>query len=751
MNYTVAVRTLCEFTAKAGDLDLRFTPAPTALQGMAGHALVRSRRDAGYRAEFPLSGRHGALTVRGRADGYDAANQRLEEIKTHRGDLAAMPGNHRHLHWAQLKVYGALLCQAQALPGLALSLVYLNVGNQQETAFTEHHSAASLQQFFEQLCQRFMAWAQQELAHRSARDASLGALAFPHGGFRTGQRELAEAVYRATKAGRCLMAQAPTGIGKTVGTLFPMLRAAPDLRLDKLFFLTAKGSGRQLALDALATLRGAGLPLRMLELTARSKACEHPDKACHGASCPLARGFYDRLGAARQDAIGCGSLDRETLRGVALRHAVCPYYLGQELARWADVVVGDYNHWFDRSALLHSLTVAEEWRVGVLVDEAHNLVERARTMYSAELDETAFRKLRRTAPASLHKAFDRLRRCWAALRRDQTSPYAVHAAVPAGLAEALQQAVAAINEQFDNPAAVAEPELLAFYFDALHFTRLLDSFGEHSLFDITLVPAAHGPGARLCLRNVVPAPFLRPRFDAAHSTTLFSATLSPEHFYRDMLGLPAGTAWADVASPFGPQQLAVRVAGHISTRLRHREASLLPIVNLLAAQYASEPGNYLAFFSSFEYLQAASACLAGQHPQVPQWQQSRGMRADERDAFLARFEPLGCGVGFAVLGGLFGEGIDLPGSRLIGAFVATLGLPPLNDVNQQMCERLAATFGAGYDYAYLYPGLQKVVQAAGRVIRTPQDRGVVVLIDDRFGRAEVRRLLPRWWGLDAAA
>jgi DNA excision repair protein ERCC-2 len=226
--------------------------------------------------------------------------------------------------------------------------------------------------------------------------------------FRTGQRELAEAVYRAARAGRCLMAQAPTGIGKTVGTLFPLLRAMPPdasrpgSGLDKVFYLAAKTPGRQLALDALQSLR-AGLPqapLRVLELVARDKACEHPDKACHGESCPLARGFYDRLSAARQaavDAAGAGLLARERVRAVALQHQVCPYYLAQELARWADVVVGDYNYWFDTSALLFALTQMDGWRVAVLVDEAHNLVERARSMYSAELEQGALRALRRSA------------------------------------------------------------------------------------------------------------------------------------------------------------------------------------------------------------------------------------------------------------------------------------------------------------------------------------------------------------------
>ncbi|MBQ1764283.1 MAG: ATP-dependent DNA helicase, partial [Aquincola sp.] len=236
-----------------------------------------------------------------------------------------------------------------------------------------------------------------------------------------------------------------------------------------------------------------------------------------------------------------------------------------------------------------------------------------------------------------------------------------------------------------------------------------------------------------------------------HTSTLFSATLTPTQFYLDLLGLPADTVAVDVESPFEARQLSVQVARHISTRWQHRDASLAPIAQLIGQQYAQRPGNYLAFFSSFDYLQRAAALLAEQHPEVPQWLQARGMGAAEREAFLARFHEGGAGVGFAVLGGQFGEGIDLPGTRLIGAFIATLGLPPLNDTNERMRERMAQRFGKaqGYDYTYLYPGLQKVVQAAGRVIRTPADEGVLHLIDDRFARPEVRRLLPLWWSAGA--
>lgn len=753
LSYTLAVRALCEFVAKQGDLDLRFTPSPSAQEGIAGHQMVTARRGAGYQAELALSGSYKHLQVRGRADGYDPQRGQLEEIKTFRGDLALQPANHRHLHWAQAKVYGWLLCEQLALPELTVALVYFDIGRQTETLLSEHCTAVDLQRHFGELCEAFLAWADQELAQRAARDVALAALRFPYGDFRAGQRQLAEAIYRTASPPRgqespqspCLLAQAPTGIGKTMGSLFPLLKAMPKQSLDKIFFLPAKTSGRRMALDALSHLQAALPPrtLRVLELVARDKACEYPDKACHGESCPLARGFYDRLPQARAEAVTQALLDQASLRRVALAHQVCPYYLSQDLARWCDVVVGDYNYYFDLHALLYGLSTTNQWRVALLVDEAHNLLERARKMYSASLDQSRLKALRRHAPPSLKRPLDKLNRAWQALHQDQLADYQIHAALPAKFLLALQQVNTAIGDYLAEHPTLLAAELQQFYFDALLFAHLAEAYGEHSLFDVSRSAAS----STLCLRNVLPAPFLAPRFAAAQASILFSATLSPPQFYQDTLGLPAASAWIDVESPFAAAQLAVHIVSRISTRYADRAQSLAPIAELIAGQYRREPGNYLAFFSSFDYLQQVAALFTANYPDVPVWTQARGMGEAEQAQFLARFTACGQGVAFAVLGGAFAEGIDLPGQRLIGAFIATLGLPQINPINEAMLQRMGALFGSGYDYTYLYPGLQKVVQAAGRVIRTPTDRGTLYLIDDRFARPKVRALLPGWWAI----
>jgi len=759
-SYTVSVRELCEFTAKHGDLDRRFTPSATALEGMQGQQTVAQRRGADYETEIALEdtvGPFDQLRVRGRADGYDPRRRCLEEIKTLRGHPDDIPANRRQLHWAQLQTYGALFCRSRGLEEVALALVYFDVASQHEVELRQVFGADELEAEFQARCSAFLAWAEQEAQHRAARNAALKHLAFPPGAFRQGQRNLAEAVYRTAVRGRSLLAQAPTGIGKTVGTLFPLLRAMPGDgpagEITKIAYLTCKGTGRLTALEALDTLRSgtAGQALRVQALVPKEQACEHPDKACHGDACPLARGFYDRLPAARAEAVAAGWLDAPAQRRVALRHGICPYYLGQELVRWADVVVGDVHHLFSSQGLLWGLAQALGWQLAVLVDEAHNLLERTRDMYSAELDLGDLRAAAQQSSAA-SGVLERLLQASVDLLADADnadnadSAYTVLPAPPDDWAQALQAAAGALSEHFHQHPLQLGP-LLQFHFTLQRFTRLVDALSEHSLFELH-----RGEGAtssRVAVRNVAPACFLRQRFAALHSTTLFSATLAPPDHAQRLLGLPEDTAWVDVPPAFPPEHLQVRVAQGLSTRFAHRKGSLQQLVRVLVQQFDEHPGNYLAFFSSFDYLDQAADLLALQRPGIPQWRQDRRMSSDARQDFLARFHPQGQGIAFAVLGGVFAEGVDLPGRQLIGAFIATLGLPPVSPQQDQMNARLHKLFGTGPADAELIPAMQKVVQAAGRVLRTPEDRGWLWLLDERYARADVVALLPPWWGLRA--
>lgn len=744
----VAVRTLCEFAARHGDLDFRYTPAPSSEEGIAGHQAIQAKRGYGYKSEYSLTGKVLGMRLSGRADGYHPHKNRLEEIKTHRGDVSRIRPHQRALHRAQLRAYGALLCRQENRKSVELALVYYDIGRDKETLLTETAKADELWQELETLCGRYQAWAEQEEHHREQRDALLAKLRFPFPDFRPRQRQLAETVYKNSVKAGTLLLEAPTGLGKTLGTLFPALMALPAARQDRLFYLTCRNTARQLALEAVDKLQHARdelqpWPLRVLELVSKDDACEHPDKACHGDSCPLAKGFFDRLPDARAEAVQSKEpLTQETLANIAAGHDICPYFLAQEMARWSDLVIGDVNRLFDPSALLHGLIRQNHWQASVLVDEAHNLVDRARGMYSVQLEQQRLLKLKKTAPKPVKAALDRTARAWQALIRDhgeQAQPVFLPI-LPSQLLGALQAMVSVITDYLaDNPPDLALQEVM---FESVAFMKLADSFGDHSLCEFQ----RSGRGrASLTIQNLIPADFLIERFKAAHSVLLFSATLSPGVYYRDLLGLPEDARFTSLPSPFSAGQLKVEFTPGISTRQVHREASLQPIAELIAKQYRERPGHYLAFFSSFKYAKEVSDALANQAPDIPQRSQQPGMSAEQRRQFLADFRKPEGSIAFAVLGGVFSEGIDLPGDQLIGAFVATLGLPPFDAWHEILKDRLQQRFGEGYNYTYLIPGLQKVAQAAGRVIRTPEDRGVIWLIDDRFLKRPVRGLLPTWW------
>ena len=750
--YRVSVNSLVAFTARAGDLDLRFTPAPSAIEGIAGHQIIRQRRRANYESEVRLSGHYPGLEVSGRADGYDPDTNTLEEIKTHRSDLSRIPENQRAVHWAQAKLYGWMLCQARGLNTINIAVVYFNILSGEETSAPVCYSAKELQRFFNLHSEKFLSWAEQETAHRARRNTSLEAMPFPHASYRTGQRDLAEKVFLAVRGEQALLAQATTGIGKTLATIFPQLKAMSECKIDRLFFLTAKTPGRQLALDAIETLRRAcyDLQLRVLEHVARDKACVYPDRACHGESCPLAAGFYDRLPVARAEAVSQRWLSHETIKAIASRHGVCPYYLSQELAKWSDVFIGDCNYYFDMSALMYAYTVINEWRITVLVDEAHNLVDRARGMYTAALESRALVEAREVAPRSLRKSFDRCWEIWHRCYRDQVEPYRIHEVIPEDLLKSLQRLVSQMTDHLSEKPAGNDGLLMRFYFEAMLFIRLAESLGDHSLFDVTVDDLTDPTtDTTLTIRNILPAPFLANRFRAAVSTTLFSATLSPVDYFKDMLGLPETTQFLEVAAPFKPEQLRVLIDTAISTRYDDRPRSVVPVCQRMAQQFSARPGNYLAFFSSYAFLQQVLDTFRQQYPEIATLEQHSGMSEQERAGFLARFTEQSNQIGFCVLGGAFGEGIDLPGQRLVGAFITTLGLPAKTPVNEEIMRRMQLRFGRGYDYAYFYPGLQKVIQAAGRVIRTESDTGVVMLLDDRYARSEAIRMMPGWWTMES--
>ncbi len=744
MSHRISVRSLCEFTDRIGDIDHRYTPAPTALEGIEGHQRLQKRRGASYQSEYPIEQSFEEITVRGRCDGFDRSKQLVEEIKTYRGDLERQSLGQRNLHLAQLRSYGAMICLEQDWKRINLKLSYLEITSDEVTEIEFTATADELMNELEARVEHFKQWQNRLNQHRAARDQSLKELSFPYGEFRKGQRELAESVFKAAKTQRDLLIEAPTGSGKTLGTLYPSLKAVAADGLTNLFYLTTRNTARKVAFDGINQLRVGQPKLIAVELVAKESGCIEPEKLCQADSCPLAKGFFDRLPDAREEAYSLNwtNLESEALRKISEKHQICPYYFGQEMARWADIVVADINQYLAPTAILSGYLHQDEWQTLALVDEAHNLVTRCRDLYSIELKQSDFKI---DIPATeqtnkLSRALESVQRAWQQACKDQTSTPSFDEMPPEKLEFALQSLATELGDQLAKFPDQQELQNLLFLSSA--YLKLAEQFGEHSI--VRRSKAKRGQ-AELALLNLDPSFFLAPRWADLNCAILFSATLKPFDYYQNLLGFSDESVSGSLPSPFSAEQVNVEIIKSIDTRYAVRDKSIEPIAQKLVEMWQSKPGNYLFFSSSFSYLEEISEAVAAIAPEIPLHRQTSGMRSDERQRYLEQFSDESQLLGMAVLGGLFSEGVDLVGDRLIGVAIATLGLPPFDPFHEVMREKFEQRFGAGYDYTYLYPGIQKVVQAAGRLIRTHQDQGKLLLIDTRFAKPEIIQQLPSWW------
>ncbi len=747
----VSVKALAEFSAKCGSLDRKFTPGPSALEGIEGHQRVAANRPEYYQCELSLKLHYRDLLIRGRADGYDPVHHCIEEVKTFYGDFDKIPHNYRQLHWAQAKLYGWMLCEQEGYEQINLALVYFHLGDQKEHRIEEQFNAAELAHYGTALAENYYRWHRQQLTRMNRLHKWAVDLQFPYPELHPTQRQMAEAVYKTAATGRVLLAEAPTGTGKTLASLFPAIKALGKTPVDKIFYLTAKTTGKHLALENLQLIATDATPLRTLELTAQEKACLQPDKQCTGDSCIYAFNFYDKLTNARAAAAQTPLLNKAALAQLAEEHQLCPFYLSMEMSRWVDVVVADFNYYFDGNALLLGLTKEFNWRPCLLIDESHNLLDRGRQMYSASLSRSQLLGAKQNAPKNLHKIMDKINRLWRELNKTldfnteqlcllPSSPEKINLA----LLEFTNQYLELLQKQPDHP--IQHTVAQEFFFAALDYLAKLELVDYDYCIDMQQ-PAEKDE--YLNLRNLIPARLLAQRLASAHCACFFSATLQPAYFYHTLLGLPDDAVHLQVDSPFNADQLQVHIA-QLSTRYRDRLRAIDPICAIVREQLATQPGNALIFFSSYEFLQQVKQQLEIQLHDSPVQllTQARHMSESERQDFLQQFSQHRNLLGLAVLGGVFSEGVDLAGDNLTGVFIATLGLPQVNPVNEYMRQFFQKEFQQGYNFTYIYPGIQKVIQAAGRVVRTKKDNGYLWLLDDRFAQAEIQALLPTWWKLD---
>jgi DNA excision repair protein ERCC-2 len=828
--FTVQVREVVAFVLRRGDLggERDFVGPHRALAGIRGHQKLQRARPSGYQKEvrvgYEVEAGEFRLRIQGRIDGLlvSAEGALVEEIKTTQGGWNGVADP---LHWAQAKFYGFIYAHDNSLQQVDIQLSYVDLDTGKLSEFREEFAFPVLKSFFEETTAFYVEWLRERYHWRQQRDASIKPLAFPFAEYRPGQRQLAVATYRTLEKGGRLYLEAPTGIGKTISVLFPAVKAMAEGKLERLFYLTARTLGRTVAEKAFQDLRAGGLRFCTLTLTAKERICVQPDgRPCDPAVCPLARGYYDRVLPAMREALQREEITRPVLEAVSQAHQVCPFELSLDLSLWVDAVICDYNYVFDPKVYLRRHFAEEGGDYTFLVDEAHNLVDRAREMFSAELEVKQIREVRRAIKETLPRAARALNRLSSAMRKlggttapteeaqDSESPESPElelglfkaAATPQGAA--LWQSVAQPQEGASSPqpsspeeergkcglqsvpnsaemrysaatagergevalrefpaeltplleAALKEAEvwlaqnepagfreaLLELYFQLLSFARTAELYDEHY---VTIVEP--GAGARVRLFCLDPSYLLRQALARGRAAVFFSATLTPLEYYRELLGGSPEDPTLRLPSPFPPENLATLVQDRIRTDFKTRGQTLEEVAQAIGAVLEGRAGNYLVYFPSYQYLNAVRERFEALYPGIHTLVQQPRMGEAERESFLAEFsvehgETL---AGFAVMGGIFGEGIDLVGERLIGAIIVGVGLPQLCFERSLIRGYFEAKTGQGFEYAYTFPGMNRVLQATGRVIRSETDRGVALLIDARFGAPRYRRLFPEWW------
>ncbi|MBO6556004.1 MAG: ATP-dependent DNA helicase [Pseudomonadales bacterium] len=756
--YNVSVgdlTTLC----RGGDINFRFSSRSSAMEGIRGHQQVQRSRGEHYVPEYPVAlsviedGRE--MTISGRLDGigYDKVRQLfvIDEIKTLRIAVSEIPGSIMDSYWHQVLLYAYMLLQElNTETRIVVRLCFFHLDESSEETIERLVTRENVTQLFADTVHYYFNYLDRREAWLDARSKSLAGLSFPYGEFRKGQRDLSVAVFRALDDGGHLVLEAPTGLGKTMGTMYPAVRRLERQEVKRVMYLSAKTQTQQQAKAAVADLRGRGAALRSVVLTARDKVCFSPGEPCHPDHCQYAKGYYDKLPIAIDDILASDrDFTRERVEQLALQHELCPFELGLDLASQCDVIVADYNYVFDPVVYLRRFFEQGVKDSIVLIDEAHNLVDRGRQMFSAELDKEDFlgiaRLMSESSPAVARaaKSVNRsiLNYCKPNKLRFDELGHLTDSELPLGIIRSLTRFVEVAEEELRmerSDLGGRRETLLGVYFDALRFLRTSEWFDDTYIFLIHRVARKQ----RLHLYCVDPSIRLAEVFDRLAASVSFSATLRPSGFFREMMGIPESSKWYRLPSPFPEERLHVSVATFVDTSYRGRESSADELCTLIHDVISGKPGNYLIFFPSYQYLETIQDRFEQKYPAIPLLVQARNMSDEERCDFLSRFDDASETCGFAVMGGAFSEGIDLKGDRLIGVVVVGVGLPQVGIERDLIRDHFP---GHGFEFAYQYPGMTRVLQTAGRLIRDAKDKGVLCLVDRRYEEDRYLDLLPAYW------
>lgn len=793
---TVPITGLVSFLCKSGDIESRFKDGDSnsgsaSQRGIAGHQYVRELSEADndhevhhYESEVPVKlivpGDEFDMELSGRIDGviHSSNGTVIEEIKTTTAPLQDLIANPRDSDMAQAKCYAHMYGLNHSLSALSVKITYYQRDTHEIASVVEYYSKTRLASFFFELIDEYRVWLRRQYRWEIERNQSIGSLRFPFSHYRNGQSELIISVEDIIHSGMKMFVQAPTGIGKTMAVLFPAIKALGKGEIRKIFYLTAKTVARTVAEKTTEILRAHGLKLKTITLTAKEKICFHPLRnesmissergsslretkkgagtesrsrfSCEPQMCEYAQGYYDRIKDALSDIFDLQIITREVIERYAQRHRVCPFEYALDISLWCDEIICDYNYAFDPGVYLRRFFNDNSNDYAFLVDEAHNLVDRAREMFSAQLSKGSIHSLKRATSKLIPKVSKRLKVLddllveQIKLCDEELTAQRVEKAPPEWIWSPLKDFVDCTESMLATGEEYTfKEDLISLFFDAIAFLSVMNLFDDCY---ITYVDTSRNDQI-IKLFCVDPSRVLRQALTRCKAAVFFSATLTPLEYFVYVLGGDEKSIQLRLPSPFPRENLHVTLDSSVSTKYRLRDFSLVHISLSIAELVKGKPGNYIAYFPSYEYMNKVRELFSNSYGDIEIVRQRSGMSESEREEFLSLFshqrnEAL---LGFAVMGGIFGEAIDLSGDRLSGVIIVGVGLPAISLEREIIREYYSELKELGYEYAYVFPGLIRVLQAAGRVIRTETDRGVIVLIDDRFATPLYRDLLPPEW------
>ena len=735
---TLSVHQLVDFLLRVGDIDNRVYNATTMNEGTLIHAMYQARQNKNYISEYQLKDSFKVngfeVILEGRADGIIVHDDDviIDEIKSTISNLEDFYNEQREWHLGQAKCYALMYAREKKLDHIGIRLTYINQLDKSMMVKDFSYLTSELEKDITNLLDEYTTFFQIIYDRTVARNESAKDLAFPYPSFRSGQKKLAKYAYGVAQNGGILFAEAPTGIGKTISTLYPFVKSFASGDNEKIFYLTAKNSGKEMAFNATKLMVEKGLQASGISIMAKDKVCLCPGKACNPDECPFAKGYYSKIKDIIKESISKYKLfSTDDVVEIAKHYAVCPFELSLDLSLYVDVIICDYNYFFDPMVYLKRYFDTDASNMLVLVDEAHNLVERGRSMYSASFDSFKYKQVKKSLRHFEHKkiknAMKRITKLFAEYEDLPNGNHKIDMLNKTQL-NAIQAFLLAASDVNKNHHTVVTDEFTDFYFDLNKFIKLLDFYDE----TFSLYVSKRDKDVKVNLYCIDPREHLKRTLDQVKGKVIFSATLSPSDYYIDMIGGEKTDPVLFLESPFPKENLRLMVAPKVSIRYKNRADTIKEVSEYIRELVHGKLGNYFVYVPSYEYLESLVPYL--QDEEFELIIQEKDMSELEKEQFLTCFvdKPSKTTIGLAVVGGAFGEGIDLVGERIIGVCVVGVGLPQLCYERDLIRDYFNIVENNGYDYAYVAPGMNKVMQAVGRVIRSESDRGVALLIDDRY-------------------